>query len=742
MTASASAAACPNEATPGFRAYLPSCGAYELVSPSFKDGVETDSIGLGISPDGSRQMISSPGTFGGAEGNVLGADYLLTRTSTGWLTGSVTPPAAQFPAFQFMAVDPAIDRTLWALRGPSESIYAKTLYLRDGAGAFHEVGSMVPPSATGGPPAGAFAVLSGRYSFAGASSDLSHVLFSTLHEPGDAPGALWPGDTTAESPSGGGGNSLYEYVGTGSSRPSLVGVSDGSSVVNGQVLPQGQLLSSCSTILGSEGRTDVYNAVSSDGEVVYFTARGHSNPECVNPAAPEVSELYARVGGFETVPISEPTARQCEQCKTTVRAPAAFGGASQDGSKVFFMSEQELLPGASGPNLYEYDFGRSAAEKVLRVSSGSSAPEVQGVARVSQDGSHVYFVAKGVLTTGPNGRGGEPTAGAENLYLFERDAAFPGGHLVFIATLLGRDEETGEPRDEADWNSEEGDRRPVQATADGRFLVFQSVVDLTPGDTSKQPQIFEFDSATEELVRVSVGQQGYPAGAESADANASQIRKQDYAAAAGFRPAQANSSLALSADGHKVVFASAGALAPEAVESAAAGIESIYEYRSAGPIASGGVHLISDGKNQARGEETGAYTDQAGVDVFFQSIDQLVPQDGDTQFDLYDARDGGGFPAPAPAPACLAEACQGPASAIPGFSLPASAGTPGEPAAPVSSPTPVAPTPKVPAVTRTQKLANALRACARHRGRRRSSCVRRAKNRYGIHAHGRPGRKK
>ena len=31
---------CPNEASPGFRAYLPDCRAYELVSPVFRDGVK------------------------------------------------------------------------------------------------------------------------------------------------------------------------------------------------------------------------------------------------------------------------------------------------------------------------------------------------------------------------------------------------------------------------------------------------------------------------------------------------------------------------------------------------------------------------------------------------------------------------------------------------------------------------------------------------------------------------------
>jgi hypothetical protein len=34
----ANEAACPNEASSGFRTYLPDCRAYELVSPVYKDG--------------------------------------------------------------------------------------------------------------------------------------------------------------------------------------------------------------------------------------------------------------------------------------------------------------------------------------------------------------------------------------------------------------------------------------------------------------------------------------------------------------------------------------------------------------------------------------------------------------------------------------------------------------------------------------------------------------------------------
>src|SRR5271166_1263952 len=188
----------------------------------------------------------------------------------------------------------------------------------------------------------------------------------------------------------------------------------------------------------------------------------------------------------------------------------------------------------------------------MRVSTGSSEPEVEGVARISEDGSHVYFVAKGILTGEP--RGGEggicikaltaselteeettkegrcrPRKEGNNLYLFERDAQYPGGRILFVATLSSetkaeleaketaacgtlpepeRKECEGQPEeykerlereyqsrnaaDSEDWRAR--DRRPVQATPDGRFLVFVSAGDLTVGDKSAVEQVFEYDA--------------------------------------------------------------------------------------------------------------------------------------------------------------------------------------------------------------------------------------------------------
>ncbi len=304
----------------------------------------------------------------------------------------------------------------------------------------------------------------------------------------------------------------------------------------------GQLISDCGTQLGSGAESDMYNAVSVSGETVFFTALGHNEGECKAAfPAPDVSEVYARLGGVETVDVSEPSKASCSVCNTAAKASAEFVGASKDGSKVFFLTEQELLPGGGGLGLYEYDFDTPAEAHahVMRVSAGPGPSEVQGVARVSEDGSHVYFVAKGVLTatgtatlmnespvveevvtktgvfapgelvTGAgvpagtrivavrgetlelsasaiasgtgvelkvvNGENHAPTAGANNLYVFEGDAAYPAGRLAFIATLSeerieDRHEEYKEKINATSRRLGAHDIRPVQATPDRAVL--------------------------------------------------------------------------------------------------------------------------------------------------------------------------------------------------------------------------------------------------------------------------------
>jgi hypothetical protein len=647
---------------------LPDCRAWEMVTPAFKAG---NRIAVrAVSADGSRLIESSTGAFAGAEGEgLLSGFYQSVRSELGWATSSIDPPSARFPAQELFAASANLTRSLWTSRHPSQSVDAEDFYLREADGSFTEVGPWVPPTSAAGPPAGQSPEFSfnNRLTYSGASSDLSHVFFQIYSQ-----GPKWPGDTTESNTAS---KTLYEYVGTGNSEPRLVGISDEGSPAS---IEDSHLISECGSALGSPGpigssSIDTYNAISVDGEVVFFTAISLSNCDNASHHAPQVNELYARVGqgpGAHTVAISQPTVADCEACdQAAAKSSAEFAGASDDASTVFFRTTQQLFSGAEGEaadNLYSYDFKAAVGHKVSFVApelapSGSSPG---GVARVSDDGSHVYFVSNGVLA-GANAEGKSPSSEpeADNLYVFERDVAHPSGRTTFIATLSPADS-TGF---EGVWSGR--DSRPVQATPDGRFLVFQSRADLTPGDTSSVPQVFEYDAVRKELARVSVGGTGSLAGQESADTHASAIPLQEFSRTA----PSAQAHLAVSEDGSTVLFSSAGALTPGALAASAAGAESTYEYRSAGPISSGDVHLLSDGINTVSGSALGLSA--SGGDAFFQTLDPLLATDRDTQIDFYDARIGGGFPTPPLTPLCSGESgCRGPASPAPTSPPPATPG--------------------------------------------------------------------
>jgi hypothetical protein len=777
--------ACPNEGSPGFRSYLPDCRGYELVSPPFEDGLELDNFE--VDANGAGVLAGSLGVFGGLESDTEthGGEYELARTLGGWTVSAISPPASSFPAQEMVAARPDLTETLWLARGPSESVAAENFYVRDASGVMVKLGSVLPPSVVAGPPAGetvSFQYSGGGYTkYLAASADLSHVLFGMLDVAKVGQG--WPGDTTL------GESSLYEYS-PGDTRPELVGVSDGGQANEKGSVPAGQLVSDCGTLLGSGA--DFYNAVSASGETVFFTAVGHNIGEC-NPsfAAPAVSEVYARLAGVQTVGVSEPSALNCSTCDTGSRLPAEFAGASEDGSKVFFLTEQELLPGGAGVGLYEYDFDTPSGVHVIRVSAGPGASEVQGVARVSEDGSHVYFVAKGVLTatgtgtltedspvveevatetgafapgelvtgtgvpegtrviavhgetlelsapvtasgtsvklTVVNGEGRMPSAGADNLYVFERDGAYPAGRLAFIATLS--------EDDARDWG--QSDQRPVQATPDGRFLVFQSTADLVAGDSAPEadPQVFEYDAEREELAWVSRGARDYePQGNESAEDHESEIHKPAYGSATS--PGQGG--LAVSSDGGVVLFESTAALTGQAVTASDAGAESVYVYESnvgeaSGSLADGDVYLISDGVSALGAGTVGL--SESGQDVLFRTADSLVPQDVDSQFDVYDARVDGGFPAPDPPSGCVS-GCGAGALAAPAFGARGTGGM-GNLVAPSAGVyargSQASGEHGTIAQVRIAGLARALRVCrAGGRGRRRRACEARARKRYGA----------
>lgn len=658
---------CANERLRGenWSLALPDCRAYEQVTPVFKNGGVLER-GLFIGPtvastEGSRVIGVSIQGFAGTEAStgarrIEGDPYEITRSSSGWVTTPMAPPATRIAANTNYAYNPDSGSALFS--GPNPKTGEDDFYVRSQDGALVSIGPATPPAAgASGPVENA----------AGISRDEESFTYS-IREPVQQ----WPFDATQKS-----APTLYEYAGA-ASEPLLVGVTGGADSKS--------LVSVCGTSSGGAANRH-FGSMSADGRVVFFTAVkcAKGSGENASVRVP-VNELFARMNGDETMLLSGRAARGCEgACATSPASAAEFQGASEDGSIAYFTSAQQLTGNASedeeasaedngcaaaagvnGCNLYMYDSGLPAGERLVDVSAvsageaGRVAPLVQGVTAISGDGSHVYFVARGVLAGNRNGEGQQAAAGADNLYVYERDGEHPGGRLVFITQLPAAD--AGE------WQAgtaNEGAHSNV--TPDGRFLVFESDGALTADDTRGvgPAQIYRYDAQSEVLTRVSVGERGY-----NDDGNAG------VAAARIVAPREYRGDPSMSNDGEYVFFESPTGLTPAAANDVKTGVgvgtgrtyyeENIYEWHL------GRVYLISDGRDTGA---TGAGTavsdvrligsDASGANVFFTTADQLAPSDTDTQVDVYDARVDGGFPAPVEPHGCVEGECRGAGSLAP-----------------------------------------------------------------------------
>jgi hypothetical protein len=634
---------------------LPDDRVYEMVTPPAKNGALIGPVAVGlaapaIAESGSRVAATSIQCFAGSQScsgarETEGEQYLFSRSPSEWATTALAPPATQFPANSTALLSPETAMELFSM--PTPPADEDDFYIRRADGAFADVGPVSPPA--DGPQGEPW----GEHTIA-ATSDFSHIAFQ---EQGFGAAA----GTSATT--------VYEFTGLGNAEPKLVGVTGGPGSTS--------LISRCGTTLGGGTPSGQYpDGMSANGEVIYFTARAcesgtGSNSKTLVPA----NSLYARLGGTQTVKISERSPSACTSlaCTGSADRDAAFAGASADGSKGLFTSDQRLTNEAGDEaNLYEYDFDSPSGENLVDVSAGDPAhgPQVQGVVAISSDGSHVYFVAKGVLAGGADARGEAPEEGADNLYVFERDSAYPRGRMEFVTQLP--------EADQAQWASN-GYKVRANVTPDGRFLVFESYGDLTPDDSSSTGvrQIFRYDAQAGELVRVSTGRDGFNDNGNAGLGDAS-IVQESIGSASSAGPARSDPSI--SHDGSYVFFESPVGLTPHALDDVAIGelegkpayAENVYEWHN------GQVSLISDGKDTTT-TTAGPHglssvqllgSDATGANVFFTTADPLVGGDTDTQLDFYDARSCTAaepcIAEPPPSlPPCLGEDCHGIPSGAP-----------------------------------------------------------------------------
>jgi hypothetical protein len=687
---------------------LPDGRTWEMVSPPAKYGagieplpregyVEAAEHGSAITYVANGPIEAS---VAGNPAPLWSQQVLSRRGPGGWSSQDLVSPNSTVDSntggsSEFLFFSPDLSLGLVAPPGEtplSPEATERTVYVRD-----NSTGRYVPLVTVGNVPEGIKFGVRGNYreqvdGIIG-TPDMSHVLLESY--------------VPLTSNAVRGQENLYEWA---AGRLTLVSVVEGSAT-NGY--------------LGGYG-SDIRHALSNDGSRVVFESG---------------ASLYMRdtVAG-QTVRVDTP-----EAGVPASPHAARFQIASVTGSKVVVLDgepltiDSKLTPpppgfGAGPPDLYVYDTEANKLTDLTINHSGSELASVEEVLGASEDGSIVYFIAKGVLASGAE-------AGKNNLYVVSKTGS------TWSA-----------PRLTAVLSSEEGSVAKV--SPDGRFLSFMSTRSLTGYDnrdaTSGQPddEVFLYDNASQQLTCVSCNPTGArPTGVfdEGGDNSllsdrgsiwqgrwlAADIPRWDETGSGLSATHQPYQSRYLSDEG-RLFFNSFDSLVAQDTN----GRADVYEYEPdhvGSCVRAGGcVSLISSGTS---GEES-TFLDASGrgpggeeaEDVFFLTQSRLTSQDYDMSFDVYDAhvcsKASPCVPAPVSPPECSSgDSCKAAPSPQPEIFGAAPSATFSGTGNVVASPS--APAVKPKSLTTARKLARALTACRKKKnGGKRIVCERQARKRY------------
>jgi hypothetical protein len=647
-----------------FRTYgsaeaLPDDRAWELVSPGEKNSADVvgtqNTRGLIISAptqviagatDGESVTYTSWTSFGEeAEGAPASSQYLSHRTPAGWQTKNISAGGIHNEVVvpPFLGYSP--DLKFGGFQAGRQSLAPgcpsghENLYLREADGTAR----CLTPEAPGDSRE-----FGNCFAYAGASEDGSRVFFRAQVSYAGVPA--------------GSGFSLYEWH---------EGQIHVVSVLPEQSEPAtpGPL-----TSFGAKGAEEchttdlsiVRSAISADGTRAVWTHSTKSG----------ATRLLMRVNGAETVPLD------AKQPSGTGGGGGLFWGASKDGSVVYFTDPNKLLPSSKAEqgaeDLYRYELG--AEEPLTDVTHGPVPGDVQGVLGASEDGSKVYYAAKAPLTppSEENEAGEHAELNKENLYLYD----IKDGKNHFIAQLSTRDGRNWE---------EEPVFRTARVTPDGNHLAFLSTqtkslvgYDNTLTATGGQ---FANNEECEVFLFAEASTEGGPNCPEAFVYSAEADKLTCVSCnPSGSRPLGPTlfSHWANSLEGPRVISDNGERLFFESFDRLSPSDESIkrdvYEFEFAGsgscsekstaydPTSDGCHYLLSSGQSDSESYLVDASAD--GRDVFLSTRQGLNGWDTNGHYDVYDAREGGGFPEPSQAESCLGEACKPAASTPPATTSP------------------------------------------------------------------------
>ncbi|HEV3093172.1 MAG TPA: hypothetical protein VGY30_01510 [Solirubrobacteraceae bacterium] len=655
---------CPNAGALG-AAQLPDCRAWEVVSPSNKNGgdVGGQTGRTRAAADGSALQFSSLAGFAGTGGSSVSTEYIAQRSSNpnpgdnGWETHGITAlqepvsfvaaAAGQEPRYRG-DLSSSLDSGVFSAYSPltndpnvanTFNLYVRHDLLMPGAGSYQLVTACpfcqetkTPLSALPGSIA-FFTQLEAPY-LAGASPDFGNVIFQSRYAlTADAP----------EQPASCGfqsfgvftcNNRLYEWD-HGTLR--LAGIlPDGTAAyasIAGAGARQNNFLTPHTVSDGSDGHTRVF--------FTWPTNDGITTTPETGSAEASAGNLYMRVDHTTTIQLNE-----SERSEPSNYAPAEYLDASANGERIFFSSKQALTDDAEegNKNLYMYDASKPAFDphKLTLLNRGTRGyAGVEAVIGASADGHYVYFADHYRLLNG------EPENG---IYLWH-DGSLTKVGPVDIEEHLGLGDNWGQ------------NPRHARVTPDGRHLLYTEVegegmlsayggVDYDQSACGQSfngcRELYVYSADTNSLQCASCNPSGGSAPPLGRDAMASDV---NLAVRSGGTAGNLYDNHALSDDGRYVFFSTGERLVPADTN----GQIDAYVYDTV----TGQPHLLSSGESS-----TGSYFLDAsgnGRDAFFMTQEQLSRWDVDGLYDVYDARVEGGFPEPPlPPPSCQGDACQPP----------------------------------------------------------------------------------
>ena len=337
--------------------------------------------------------------------------------------------------------------------------------------------------------------------------------------------------------------------------------------------------SSCLPACGNGADEATLWAVSPSGSQAYFaTAERLSGSD-----TDSVEDIYARdLASGSTVLVSAGNSACLPACGNGASVPI-FRGSSDDGSTVFFITDEPLAPADSDTATDVYSRDLSSGSTTL-VSPGTDPSLTSSFAAASSDGSTVFFTtAEGLVGADSN----------EATDVYRRSGAGP--ELVTSGTCSQG----------SDCGSTFNDSSP-----DGDTVLFSTTEPLVSGDTDADTDVYSAEAPGWSPVLLSIGEAGcLPACGNGA----------------------APSIFKAAPDGSTVFFTTSESLSPLDVD---AGVDIYLRNVAAGSTALSSPAGICPKKEACDSVFRGSSTDAAHV--FFQTDERLTAEDIDSESDVYE----------------------------------------------------------------------------------------------------------